>query len=227
MLKKKELIYAFIQTLPILLSYLFLSMAFGMFMNQAGYSFVWAYLISLTIYTGAFQFALVGFLSNGVGLSTIVLMAFIMNGRHIFYGVSFIETFKKMKKRYPYMVLTLTDETYALYCSMSFPDNLDKEEIMFDIALLSRCYWLIGTLIGSILGNFIPYDLTGIDFCMTALFVTIMIDQWRSVDSHIPAMIGLGSSFLFLVLLGPDQFILPSLLLTCAVLLLLKKKEYS
>lgn len=216
----RELKYALGKTIPIMFSYLFLSMAFGIMMNQAGFPFYWAYLVSLTVYTGAFQFVIVSFLSAGAGIATIALTALAMNCRHIFYGVTFLKEFKSMGKRYPYMIFSLTDETYALYCSLEYPKDLDRHRIMFDIAWLSRAYWLIGTLVGALLGQIIPFDFEGVDFCMTALFVTILIDQWRKSENHVPAVIGGISAVAFLLIVGASRFMLPSLLVTTALLLI-------
>lgn len=198
----RELKYALGKTIPIMFSYLFLSMAFGIMMNQAGFPFYWAYLVSLTVYTGAFQFVIVSFLSAGAGIATIAFTALAMNCRHMFYGVTFLKEFKSMGKCYPYMIFSLTDETYALYCSLEYPKELDHHQVMFDIAWLSRAYWLIGTLVGALLGQIIPFDFEGVDFCMTALFVTILIDQWRKSGNHAPAVIGGISAVVFLLAFG-------------------------
>lgn len=222
--KRREVIYAFKKTLPILFSYLFLSMAFGIMMNQAGLSFVWAYMISATIYTGAFQFVIVPFLSDGVKIITVVLTALAMNSRHIFYGFTFIEEFKKMGNKYLYMIFSLTDETYSLDCSLDVPNDFNRENIMFYIALFSRIYWLIGTSIGAFLGKIIPFDFEGIDFCMTALFITIFVDQWRQTRNHIPSIIGAISSIVFMIVFGKDSFILPALMTSTALLIICRKQ---
>lgn len=221
----RELKYALGKTIPIMFSYLFLSMAFGIMMNQAGFPFYWAYLVSLTVYTGAFQFVIVSFLSAGAGIATIALTALAMNCRHMFYGVTFLKEFKSMGKRYPYMIFSLTDETYALYCSLEYPEELDHYQVMVDIAWLSRVYWLIGTLVGALLGQIIPFDFEGVDFCMTALFVTILIDQWKKTEDHAPAVIGGVSAVVFLLIFGASRFMLPSLMVTTALLLIFTPGE--
>lgn len=221
----RELKYALGKTIPIMFSYLFLSMAFGIMMNQAGFPFYWAYLVSLTVYTGAFQFVIISFLSAGAGITTIALTALAMNCRHMFYGVTFLKEFKSMGKRYPYMIFSLTDETYALYCSLEYPEELDHHQVMFDIAWLSRAYWLIGTLVGALLGQIIPFDFEGVDFCMTALFVTILIDQWKKTENHAPAVIGGVSAVVFLLIFGASRFMLPSLMVTTALLLIFTPGE--
>ena len=221
----RELKYALGKTIPIMFSYLFLSMAFGIMMNQDGFPFYWAYLVSLTVYTGAFQFVIVSFLSAGAGIVTIALTALAVNCRHMFYGVTFLKEFKSMGKRYPYMIFSLTDETYALYCSLEYPEELNRHQVMFDIAWLSRAYWLIGTLVGALLGQIIPFDFEGVDFCMTALFVTILIDQWKKSENHAPAVIGGVSAVVFLLIFGASRFMLPSLMVTTALLLIFTPGE--
>ena len=221
----RELKYALVKTIPIMFSYLFLSMAFGIMMNQDGFPFYWAYLVSLTVYTGAFQFVIVSFLSAGAGIATIAFTALAMNCRHMFYGVTFLKEFKSMGKRYPYMIFSLTDETYALYCSLEYPEALNRHQVMFDIAWLSRAYWLIGTLVGALLGQIIPFDFEGVDFCMTALFVTILIDQWKKSENHAPAVIGGVSAVVFLLIFGASRFMLPSLMVTTALLLIFTPGE--
>ena len=135
-----------------------------------------------------------------------------------------------MGQRRWYMIQTLTDETYAVNCMLDKDDTItikDRRIIMFYVALFSHLSWAAASILGGIFGSLIPFDLTGIDFCMTALFVTIFIDQWKSAYKHFPALCGLSIAILLCILLGPNRFMLPSLPLTCAILLLrrtLKKK---
>ena len=213
-----------VKTSPVLFSYLFLSIAFGILMQEAGASALWAVLASLLVYTGAFQFVLVSFISGGASLLTVALTALAINSRHIFYGVSFVETFREMKKRYPYMIFSLTDETYALSCSLETPEGMDRKNLLFLIAVSCHGYWVFGTFLGALIGQYIPFDFTGIDFCMTAMFVTIFLDQWKQAKSHIPAVAGLASSILFLILLGKSRFILPALCLATAIMLAFRTK---
>ena len=108
--------FAFYKTIPVLLGYLFLGLAFGLLLQEAGYSFWWALLSSGIVYAGSIQFVLVEFLSGGTGFLTVAVMTLLINSRHAFYGLSFVEKFRKMKT-YPYMIFSLTDETYSLLCS--------------------------------------------------------------------------------------------------------------
>ena len=137
-----------------------------------------------------------------------------------FYSLSFIDVFRRMGKKKMFMIRTMTDETYAVNCSID-KENPDREEMMYYVALFSKSYWVIGTFIGGIAGQLIPYDLTGIDFCMTALFVILFIDQWEKTPDHRPALLGLGISLICLILFGTMSFMLPSLLLTSGILLVM------
>lgn len=234
--RKEVLKQAFVKALPIIGSYLFVSMAYGLTMQEAGLSWLWSLFTSLTVYTGAFQFVLVTFLSSGASILTITLTALFMNSRQFFYGLTFVEDFKKMGKRYPYMVHTMTDETYAVNCSMLSSEvirdrNAEKAndrkrrfDIMFYVALFSRISWMVGAVLGGILGQILPVKLEGIDFCMTALFITIAIDQWRSVKVHLPALAGFIGGVLLLLLIGKDYFLLPTLILVSGLLLICERK---
>lgn len=218
---KKYISFAFYKTIPVLLGYLFLGLAFGLLLQEAGYSFWWALLASTIIYAGSIQFVLVSFLGGGTSLPVVAVMTLLINSRHAFYGLSFVEKFRQMKT-YPYMVFSLTDETYSLLCSTTVPEGMDEKKAFFLISLFDQCYWITGSVLGGALGEILPFDMTGIDFAMTALFVTIFIDQWRSVKSHLPALIGLCSGVICLLIFGGSNFILPSLLITVTLLMALQ-----
>ena len=215
---------ALVKSIPIFCSYVFVSMAYGMMMASAGFPWYDSLLVSLTVYTGAFQFVLITFLSSGASLITIALTALLMNSRQSFYSLTFLKEFKQMGRRKLYMIHTMTDETYAVNCTLDLPKK-EKEDTMFLVALFSRCYWMIGSVIGGILGQIIPFDLTGIDFCMTALFLIIFIDQWEKAKKHTPALTGLGIGILCLLIFGENRFMLPALLIVSALLLLFQRKE--
>lgn len=219
--------FALIKTIPILLGYLFLGIAFGLLLEKAGLGVFWAFLISLLVYAGSMQFALAGILTGGLGLVTTAVMTLFINSRHAFYGLTFIERFKKMKGAYPYMVFSLTDETYSLLCSMSKPrDFTDRQwsQAQFFTALFDHLYWIGGSVLGALMGKMITFDTTGIDFAMTALFVVICVDQWKAAKTHIPAITGFICGGVFLLLIRSANFILPALAVTAALLLLMRRR---
>lgn len=215
---------AFIKSLPIMCSYIFVSMAYGIMMEEAGFGWYYSLLVSMTVYTGAFQFVLITFLSSGASLVTIGLTALLMNSRQTFYSLSFVKDFRTMGRRRLYMIHTMTDETYAVNCTLEMPKE-EKQDTMFWVAFFSRCYWMLGAVVGGVLGQIIPFELEGIDFCMTALFVIIFIDQWEKAEKHTPALLGLGVGILCLFIFGQSRFMLPALLITSGLLVLRQKKE--
>jgi 4-azaleucine resistance transporter AzlC len=218
-----ELRFAFRQTIPVMLGYIFLGIAFGLMLNDAGYHFVWAFFISVVVYAGSMQFVLVTLLSGGAALLYAAMMTFFINGRHIFYGLSLIEKYSQMGKSYPYMIFSLTDETYSLMCRTKVPEGLNEKRVMLLISLLDHSYWVLGSLLGGLAGALITFDSTGIEFSMTALFTAIVVEQWREKSNRLPILMGAGFTLLFLLVLGPDSyFILPALALSVGALLLKK-----
>ena len=214
--------FAFRQSLGVLFGYVFLGTAFGILLRQAGFGALWSLAFSGLVYAGSLQFVLAGFLAAPTALPTVALMSLFINARHLFYGLSFIERFRSMGKKRPYMIFSLTDETYSVLCGMDeVPAGVDKNGAMFLVALLDQLYWVAGSLLGTFAGG-LPLDFTGIDFSMTALFLVIFLEQWRGVKSHLPALLGLCCAGVFLLVLGADNFLLPALCTTVAVLLLVR-----
>lgn len=212
--------FAFRQSLGVLFGYVFLGTAFGILLRQAGFGALWSLAFSGLVYAGSLQFVLAGFLAAPTALPTVALMSLFINARHLFYGLSFIARFRSMGKKRPYMIFSLTDETYSVLCGMDeVPAGVDKNGAMFLVALLDQLYWVAGSLLGTFAGG-LPLDFTGIDFSMTALFLVIFLEQWRGAKSHLPALLGLGCAGFFLLVLGADNFLLPALCTTVAVLLL-------
>ena len=191
-----------------------------------GYGFWWAFFISLFVYAGSMQFVLVTLLTAGASLWYTLIMTLFVNGRHMFYGLSFVEKFKKMGVTYPYMIFSLTDETFSLLCDLKVPVGMREERVSFYISLLDHCYWLLGSCVGAVAGSVLPINTTGIDFSMTALFTVIVVNQWMDTKEHKPAIIGGAVGVLCLILLGADAFLLPALTITAIILLGVKKKCY-
>ncbi len=217
----KEIRFALLKTSPIMVSYFFVSCAYGLVMAQGGFEWIWSAICSMFIYTGAFQMVLASFFATGATIITVLLTCAFMSTRQIFYGLSYLDDFKKTGKKLPYMIHSLTDETYALLNSITeYPKDLEKPKVQFYIQLFSQLSWLLGSIVGGLVGNLIPTNVQGIDYALTALFITIVVDQWRNTKDHGPAIIGGGCSILFLLLIGANNFLLPSLLITSGLLML-------
>jgi len=213
----KDWKFAFIHTLPVMFGYVFLGIAFGILMAQAGYGVWWSLAASALIFAGSMQFLMVELLTGGATVLLTAAMTFLLNSRHLFYGLSFIEKFRSLGKERHYMIFSLTDETYSVLCSLSDEESTPSK--MTKIAVMNQCWWVLGSVIGGLIGTHLPFDTAGIDFSMTALFVVILIEQILGAKTRLPILMGLGSSLVFLLLLGPDKFILPSLIATVAMLL--------
>ena len=217
--------YAFKKSLPVLFGYLFLGSAFGIMLYNDGYNWVWAILISVAVYAGSGQFLLVSLLSSAASIPTVAMMTLFINSRHMFYGLSLIDKFKAGRWRYPFMIFTLTDETYSVNISVhSVPKNVDEPRARFLIGELDHLYWIAGSVIGSLLGQNLPIDFTGIDFSMTALFTVIFVDLIVDTKNRICGAVGLFCAFICLMIFGADKFLLPALILT--VLLLVGAKPF-
>ena len=207
---------AFPLTIPVLTGYLFIGMAFGVMIQEKGYNFLWAMLMSLVIYAGSGQYLAVQFFAPGVSLLQIIFMEFMLNIRHIFYGLSLLERFSEMGRKRLYMIFSLTDETYSLFFITKTPEGVDEDKFLFSIALLDQSYWIIGSGLGALLGSAIPFNTTGIDFAMTALFTVIMVEQWMEKRNRPSVIIGLVCGLFCLLIFGPEDFILPTMLLILA-----------
>ena len=215
---------AFLRTLPVLCGYIVMGIAFGILLQSEGYNYVWAFFISLFVYAGSMQFVLVSFLGGGINILYAAVLTLSINSRHMFYGLSFVEKFRTMGKKAVYMIFSLTDETYSLLCSNKTPAGINENRLLFLIALLDHSYWITGSVVGALIGQLISFDTKGIDFAMTALFTVIMVEQWYSFKSHLPAIVGGISSITCIVLFGAGNFILPSLIVTVITLMLLRCK---
>ncbi|MEL7656035.1 MAG: AzlC family ABC transporter permease, partial [Bacillota bacterium] len=210
------------QILPVLFSYIFIGIAFGVLIHQAGYSAPWAFFASFFIYAGSMQIVMIPLMLSGVPLSMLAIMTFFVNGRHIFYGLGFIDQFRKMGWKYPYMALTLTDEVYSVLCSAEYPEDVDARKADFLIALMCHMLWAFCSGAGALLGQTLPIDTTGIEFSAAAFFITVCVNHWRQLGSHIPSIVGLAGGVGFLLLLGADKFLLPALITSLILLIIFK-----
>lgn len=208
-----------IKTLPVMSGYVILGFGFGVIAQKNGYGIPWVLAMSLFIYAGSMQYVAVSLLTSGASLVTAALTTLMVNARHLFYGISMIEPYKNAGKKKPYLIFALTDETYSLVCSGKAPEGLDYHSYCFWVSLFNQCYWVIGSLLGAAVGSAMPYDFPGVDFAMTALFLTVFVDQWKSTHNHLSAITGVLSSLICLFIFGRDQFLIPSMLCITVILL--------
>ncbi len=220
-MNRKTFSAAFRASLPVMAGYLVLGMGFGVLLQTQGYSFFWAFLMSLTIYAGSMQYAALDLISGGASLITCALMTLMINARHFFYGLSMLDKYQGAGRRKPYLIFSLTDETYSLVCSPA-PADTEATGFYFWVSLLDQLYWVAGCTLGGLLGPLLPFDSTGMDFAMTALFVVIFVEQWRTAKNHVPALLGLGITAGCLLVLGPSRFVIPSMVLITLVLAALR-----
>ena len=223
---RRALAAAFPVTLPVLMGYLSIGIAFGLMLQGIGYNFIWAFFMGLTIYAGSGQYLAVTLLGSAAGLGTIALMTLLINFRHLVYGLSMLEKFRGMGWRKLYMIFSLTDETYALLAGTPAPVGVDPRNFYFSVALLDQLYWIAGSVIGGIAGGMLEgvISIEGIDFAMTALFVVIAVDQWKAYRKHLPVFLGLGCTLVCLAVIGAEQMLLPALGLVVLALLVLRSR---
>ena len=203
-------------TIPVMCGYLFLGTAFGATLAQAGFGPVWALMMSGLVYAGSLQFVMVPLMASGAALATIALTALMVNARHLFYGVSFIDRFRRMGRLRPYMVFSLTDETYSVFCGL---EGEESDGVMLRVALYDQLYWVTGSVVGALLAQQLPFDLTGIDFSMTALFIVICLERALNKADRLPVAVGGACAVVCLLLLGPDRFLAPALAATAVLLM--------
>lgn len=220
---KKILKDAFVKTLPIMAGYIVLGFGFGIILQKNGYGIFWAIAMSTFIYAGSMQYVAVGLLSSGATIITAALTTMMVNARHLFYGISMIEPYKKAGKCKPYLIFGLTDETYSLVCSGEAANGSDFYRYSFFVTLFNHLYWIVGSVLGVLAGTVITFNTAGIDFAMTALFITVFVEQWKTTRNHIPAMIGIGSSIVCLILFGSEHFLIPAMV-SISVMLVWGKK---
>lgn len=226
MAKSKVVKTAFISTLPVMAGYVVLGAGFGMILKSKGYGIIWAFLMSLFIYAGSMQFVAVNLLTGGASFLTTALTTLMVNARHLFYGISMIDKYKNTGARKPYLIFALTDETYSLVSTgHEEMEHKDYVRYCFLVSLFDQCYWVLGSVLGALIGTLFSFDTTGIDFALTALFLTILVDQWRNTKRHAPALIGLAASLICLLIFGADNFLIPSMLVIAAMLLAIRTKE--
>ena len=217
---------AFVATVPVLTGYIVLGFGFGIILKTAGYGIFLAFMMSLLIYAGSMQYVAIGLLTGGASLVTIALTTLMVNARHLFYGISMLDKYKQVGKVKPYLLFALTDETYSLVCSENahIPQE-HKNAYYFFVSFFNHCYWVTGSVLGAVIGEFVNLNFEGVEFALTALFLTVFVEQWLSTGNHFPAVTGVAASVACLLVFGSGSFLIPAMLVIALILCLSKRGQ--
>lgn len=223
---KKTIKNAFISTIPVLTGYLVLGFGFGIILKSSGYGILLALIMSLFIYAGSMQYVAVGLLTSGASWIVAAFTTLMVNARHLFYGISMLDRYKGTGKRKPYLIFALTDETYSLLCNENQKiEEEQKKNYYFFVSLFNHIYWVLGSVIGALIGTIVNFNTEGIDFALTALFITIFVEQWLSSKKHFPAIIGVCVSVICLIIFGSEKFLIPTMIIILLLLGLYKEEN--
>lgn len=215
---------AFPHTIPVLTGFLFLGIAYGVLMNAKGYGPLWSTLMSAVAFCGSMQFVAISLLTTVFDPLQALLLSFMVNARHLFYGIVMLEKYRGLGKVRIPLIYVLCDETFSLVSTVEPPEGVDKKYFYLSISLLDYLYWVGGTALGGLLGDFIPFDTAGLDFALTALFVVLFMEQWKKRENRAAGLIGIIATAACLLAFGPDNLVIPAMLAIVAILLTGRKK---
>ncbi|WP_294578795.1 AzlC family ABC transporter permease [uncultured Thomasclavelia sp.] len=222
---KKAIKAAFPYTIPIFAGFWFLGITYGIYMNVSGFSFWYPMLMSLTIFAGSIEFITVNMLLGAFNPLQALLMAIMINARHIFYGISMLDKFKGLGWKKLYLIFGMCDETFSINYTADIDKGVDRGWFMFYVTLLNHFYWFSGATIGGIFGSLLNFNTEGLDFVMTAMFVVIFMEQWFKESDHTSSYLGIFISLGALIVFKADYFMVPAMILIVVVLLILKDKK--
>lgn len=203
--------HAFKESLPILSGFLFLGMAYGVYMHSLGFGVWYPVLMALFIFAGSVEFIVAGLLVMAFNPSSVFLLIVMISARQIFYGISMLDKFRDITgwKRF-YLIAGMVDESFAINYTAK-TDGLDKAWFMVLVTLFLHMYWVAGSALGVLMGAVLPFDLKGAEFAMTALFLVILVEQWSKESSHESSLVGLGMTAVALMAFGKTNFLIPAM----------------
>lgn len=211
-MKRKAFLAAFPHTLPILAGFLFLGIAYGIYMHSLGFSAIYPILMSLFIFAGSMEFVAAAMLLAAFNPFSAILLTVMINARHLFYGLSMLDRYKGTGRLKPYLIFGLCDESFSINYTAKVPAGIDKGWFMFFVTALNQLYWVAGSAIGALFGSYIQFNTEGLGFVMTTLFVVLFMEQWMNDKHHTSAMTGLALSALSLIIFGSSHFIIPAMI---------------
>lgn len=213
---------AFPSTLPILAGFTFLGIAYGIYMNTSGFPPIYPFLMSLTIFAGSLEFVAVNLLTGAFDPAGALILAILVNARHLFYGISMLDKYKDVGKKKWYLIFGMCDESFSINCTAVVPENIDRGWFYFFVTFLNHSYWVIGATIGGLLGSLVTLNVEGLDFVMIALFIVIFLEQWFKEKTHYSSIIGLVLALLCMIIFGAENFIIPAMLAILGCLTLMR-----
>lgn len=217
-MKKAALKAAFPYTIPIMTGFLFLGIAYGIYMNISGFPAVYPILMSLTIFAGSMEFVTTNLLLGAFDPFNALILTLMVNARHLFYGISMLDRYKNTGWKKFYLIFGMCDETFSINLTADIPEGIDKGWFMFFVTLLNHLYWFTGAALGGLFGSLVKFNAEGLEFVMTALLVVIFLNQWMKEKQHYSSLVGVTATILCLVLFGSSDFLIPAMILILAVL---------
>lgn len=215
---------AFPHTLPIMAGFLFLGASYGVLMASRGFSWVYPALTSVFVFAGSLEFALANLLLGAFSPVEVIILALMINARHIFYGISMLTKYRGTGVKKLYLIFSMCDETFSVNYSALPPEGVDRGWFMFYISLLDHLYWIFGATVGGVFGSLMSTDIQGVDFAMTAMFVVILIEQIKGGMKNIPSvLVGAIASVIALIIFGAADFLIPAMLSILLSLALLRR----
>ena len=166
---------AFPHTIPIFAGFWFLGMAYGIYMNVSGFSFWYPMLMGLTIFGGSLEFVAVTMLLGTFAPLQTLVMALMIQARHLFYGIAMLEKFKGLGWKRFYLIFGLCDETFSINCSAEIPEDVDRGWFMFFVTALNHFSWVSGATLGGLLGSPLNLHTEGLAFGRTCICLVLYL----------------------------------------------------
>lgn len=224
-MKLNALKLAFPTTLPVLTGYLFLGIGYGILMNKSGLSLSLTFIMSSLVFTGAMQFASIPLFLSSFNPLSILILALMVNLRHLFYGISLLPKYKNLGFKKFFMIFALSDETFSINVATKIPADINPSWFYFFVSLLDYIYWNLASILGFLLASQIPNNLKGIDFVLTALFYVLFLNQWQTKQNRSYLLLGLICTLIALILVGKTQFLLLAMVLLFACIAIEYKRK--
>lgn len=211
-------------TLPVMFGYVPVGMTFGFLLVKAGLVWYAALLMSVFVFSGATQFLMLSFIAAGTPIPMALFTMILLNLRHAFFGLSLLRKYGGTGIMKPYLIFALTDETYAIAASAQ-PDDAIRKRYFFFVSLFDHLYWIIGSAAGALIGSAVRIDLAGLDFALTALFMVLVIEQWKAVKRVTPFIAALAAGILSLLFIPKAYMLLAAIAAGAAVLLAVRPRR--